>query len=48
MTYFVTALTNDPARLIAHELRTSDPFIADVAAQIWAERGFVIVRGSEA
>lgn len=48
MTYFVAALTNDRARLIVHELRTSDPFIADIAAHIWATVGFVIVRESEA
>lgn len=48
MTYFVTALTKDRAQLIAHELRTTDQKIADLAAEIWAAEGFKIARWDQA
>ena len=47
MTYFVTALTNDKARLIEQELRTSDENAADMIATVWGNQGHIIVRRSE-
>lgn len=47
MTYFVTALTNDKARLIEHELRTSDKGAADLVADLWEQHGNIIARRSE-
>lgn len=47
MTYFVTALSNDKAQLIEHELRTSDLAAADLVADMWEQNGFRIVRREE-
>jgi hypothetical protein len=47
MTYFVTALTNDRARLIVKEMRVSDEMTADVVAGMWAAEGWIVVRRQE-
>lgn len=47
MTYFLTALTNDRARLIAKEARVSCPDTADLIATTWEAQGFVVVRREE-
>jgi hypothetical protein len=47
MTYFVTALTNDRARLIVKEMRVTDEMTAEVVAGMWAAEGYVIVRRQE-
>ncbi len=47
MTYFITALTNDKARLIVSETRTTDATIAELAADELSARGFVVVRRTE-
>ncbi len=47
MTYYVTALTNDKARLIAKTMQTSDEMTAECVADIWASEGFVIARTTE-
>jgi len=47
MAYYVTALTNDRARLIVDEMRCSCEATADMVAQLWEDRGHIIVRRSE-
>lgn len=47
MTYYVTALTNDRAQLIVHELRTSDIRAADFMATSYKLEGFKVVRRQE-
>lgn len=48
MTHFITALTNDRARLIAKEARVSCTETADmIAAAAWEAAGFVVVRRNE-
>ena len=47
MTHFITALTNDRARLIAKEARVSCAETADMIAAAWETAGFVVVRHSE-
>lgn len=47
MTYFVTALTNDEARLIVSETRTTDEAIADIVERNLRARGFYVVRRQE-
>jgi hypothetical protein len=47
MTYFVTALTNDRARLIVKEMRVSDKMTAEVVAGMWAAEGYIIFRREE-
>jgi hypothetical protein len=47
MTYYVTALTNDRARLIVHELRTSDVAASDMIADHWLELGYIVIRREE-
>lgn len=48
MTYYVTALTNDRAQLIVHELRTSDIRAADFMADSYEREGFKVVCREEA
>lgn len=47
MTYFLTALTNDRARLIATEARVTCAETAELIAKTWADQGFIIVRREE-
>jgi hypothetical protein len=48
MTDFITALTDDRARLIVKEARVShDKAMADLIAKTWAEQGYVVVRREE-
>lgn len=44
MTYYVTALENTRARLIASETSTDSPIIADMIAAHYEAQGFVVVR----
>lgn len=48
MTYYVTALSNDRARLIRSETRTTCPFVASFAADHAVSLGYVVVRREEA
>ena len=48
MTYFITALTNDRARLIVSETRTTDETIADMVAVELERRGYLVERWQEA
>lgn len=48
MTYFITALTNDKARLIVSETRTTDKVIADMVATHLETQGHIVVRREEA
>lgn len=48
MTYFVTALTNDAARLIVSETRTTDKIVAEMVAAHLEAQGYVVVRKQEA
>lgn len=47
MTYFVTALENTRARLIASETRTNDAAVADMVAAHYEAQGFIVVRKVE-
>lgn len=47
MTYFVTALTNDRAKLIVNETRTTDKAIADMVEAHLAAQGYIVVRKQE-
>lgn len=47
MTYYVSALTNNKARLIAKEASVSCEATADMIAKAWEAEGFVIVRREE-
>jgi len=47
MTYYVTALTNDKAQLIAEELRTSDIMIAVMAKAAWEKDGYKVTTRQE-
>lgn len=47
MTYFLIALTNDQARLIAKEARVTCEETADMIAAAWEAAGFIVVRRSE-
>lgn len=47
MTYFITALTKDSARLIKSESRTTDAAIADMVAAEYERRGLVVRRWQE-
>jgi hypothetical protein len=48
MTDFITALTDDKARLIVKEARVShDKAMADLIAKAWADQGFIVVRREE-
>jgi len=48
MTYFVTALTNNNARLIVSETRTTDKVVADIVAAHLEAQGHIVVRKQEA
>lgn len=47
MTFHITALTNDRARLIAKEARTTCTATADLIAATWADAGFIVRRWVE-
>lgn len=47
MTYFIIAHTNDRARLIVSETRTTDAGIAELVANDYAARGFIVVTRRE-
>lgn len=47
MTYFVTALTNDRAKLIVSETRTTDKAIAEMVASRIEAQGYVVVTSKE-
>lgn len=47
MTYFVTALTNDKARLIVSETQTTDKAIAEMVAAHLDAQGYIVVRRQE-
>ena len=48
MTYFITALTNDRARLIVSETRTTDAVVAELVAAELERRGYLVERRQEA
>ena len=48
MTYFITALTNNKARLIVSETQTTDKDIADMVAAALEAKGHMVVRRQEA
>ena len=43
MTYYVTALTNDNAQLIAETLQTSDRSVAELVIVMWREAGYKLI-----
>ena len=43
MTYYVTAYTNDKAKLIVHSFITNDPVAADFVAIYLEDLGFDVV-----
>lgn len=47
MTYFITAYTNDRAKLIVSETRTTDAALVDGIVASLEARGFVVARRSE-
>ncbi len=47
MRYFITALTNNKARLIVSETQTSDKAIADMVAASLEAQGHIVVRREE-
>ena len=48
MTIYLTALTNDRARLIAKEARFSnDERMADIVMGAWEAQGFIVVKREE-
>lgn len=47
MTYFITAHTNDVARLIVSETRTTDAALADMITAELERRGFIVLRRQE-
>ncbi|MEY9198690.1 hypothetical protein ABIA16_003806 [Sinorhizobium fredii] len=48
MTYFVTALTNNTARLIVSQTQTTDKEIADMVAAHLEAKGHIVIRREEA
>lgn len=46
-THFITALTNDKARLIVNETRTTDAEIAKMVTRELIARGFIVVTRQE-
>jgi hypothetical protein len=48
MTYYVTALTNDKARLIAKEMRVSCRNTAEAVAINWEDQGYIVTQRKEA
>jgi len=47
MTYYVTAHTNDQAKLIVSETRTTDKAIADLVAEHLKAAGHIVARRQE-
>lgn len=47
MTHFITALSNDCARLIHKEAQTTCEDTAQMIAAAWVAQGFQVVRKSE-
>ncbi len=47
MTFYLTALTKDVARLVVHTLCTTDAVAADFVADHWEEQGYLVVRRQE-
>lgn len=47
MTYYLTVLTNDKARLIVSETRSSDRNIVDMVANYYKAFGYILVRRQE-
>ena len=47
MTYFVTAHTNDKARLIVSETRTTDAAVADLVTAHLRQAGYHVSRRQE-
>ena len=48
MTHYITALTNDKAKLIVKKAEfTNDEASADMIADLWAAQGFFVIRSSE-
>lgn len=49
MTYYITAITNNSARLIVKKAEfTNDADSADLIAKLWEQQGYVIIRKEEA
>lgn len=48
MTYYITALTNDRARLIVSETRTTDSDVADLTEAAYRAKGLAVTRWQEA
>lgn len=44
MTYYVTAMTNDKARLIVKTMQTDDILTAECVADIWEDQGYIVER----
>lgn len=47
MTYFITALTNNKARLIVSETRTTDKAVAEMVRKHLEAEGHIVVIWSE-
>lgn len=47
MTFYVTARTDDRAKLIVHEARITSKQAADMIASFWTEQGYDVVRWEE-
>lgn len=47
MTYYVTALTNDKARLVAKELRVTCKDTAKSVAAAWMRKGYVVFQNEQ-
>ena len=47
MAYYITALTNDKARLIVSETRTTDVHIADMVERHIKQQGWIVSRRQE-
>lgn len=47
MTYFITALTNDRARLVVSETRTTDETIAYMVKAELCRRGYIVLQRQE-
>lgn len=47
MTYFITALTNDRAQLIASETRTTSATVAELVKAHLAAAGFIVFTREE-
>jgi len=47
MTYFITALTNDKARLIVSETQTTCGQVAAAVERIYRSQGYIVVGRTE-